>query len=176
MLAFSGAQLLDSSQIDDSKSLDSPSDAYDNRSQVLTIGTGTIPHSEHTATLAFFRDNHDFLFTSRSRTPMLDRPGAGRTQTSSTLEGLDVYLRGSMLGKAHGNNRHFSCMEDLDADFDFDPRTSFAKVWLKDMKKDRDDVSDEGFFETPQLADRPDSSRRAEHGHDRRVRSVPLAV
>ncbi|KAJ6617306.1 hypothetical protein B0H10DRAFT_2218646 [Mycena sp. CBHHK59/15] len=104
----------------DPQSPDSPSDAYD-RSQVLTIGTSVIPPSEYTGTLQFFRQNHDFLFTESTFFP--DRPMRGRTQTSSTMNGLDVYLLGSMLGRAHNANRYCACFQDLDTDFAFDPRT-----------------------------------------------------
>jgi hypothetical protein len=106
--------------------------------------------SENTATLAFFRDNHEFLFSTR--TPLtFDR--FRRTQTSSTLEGLDVYLRGSMLGKAHPHHRRFSFLHELEADFKFDPRTSFANMWHKRSRKSGDEhtITDEGFEESPNL-------------------------
>ena len=148
IVAFSGAELLDLAD-DDARSLDSPSDAYDNRSQILTIGTPTIPASENTATLAFFRDNHEFLFSTQ--TPTFGTYQQGGTRTSSTLGGLDVYARGSLLGKAHNNYRHFSCLDKLDAGFEFDPRTSFANMWLEQYSSrqdpEKDSVSDEGFFE-----------------------------
>ncbi|KAJ7681349.1 hypothetical protein B0H17DRAFT_1205880 [Mycena rosella] len=143
ILTFSSAELSESSDRDP-QSPDSPSDAY---SQILTINPSIGPASEYTATatLEFFRENHDFLFGESTFSP--DRPTRGRTQTSSTIDGLDVYLRGSMLGCAHNANRYYSCFQDLDADFAFDPRTSFAK-WMKNLKREaRDDVSDEGFFE-----------------------------
>ena len=148
IVAFSGAELLNLAD-DDVKSLDSPSDAYDNHSQILTIGTPTIPASENTATLAFFRDNHEFLFSTQ--TPTFGTYQQGGTRTSSTLGGLDVYARGSLLGKAHNNYRHFSCLDKLDAGFEFDPRTSFANMWLEQYSSrqdpEKDSVSDEGFFE-----------------------------
>ncbi|KAJ7891046.1 hypothetical protein B0H13DRAFT_2340773 [Mycena leptocephala] len=99
--------------------------------------------------IQFFRDNITNNFLGES-TFFPDRPTRGWTQTSSTMDGLDVYLRGSMLGCAHNTNRYYSCFQDLDGDFVFDPRTSFAKLLMGDAKeKDvlRDDVSDEGFFE-----------------------------
>ncbi|KAJ6579782.1 hypothetical protein B0H10DRAFT_906726 [Mycena sp. CBHHK59/15] len=147
ILTFSNAKLSESNLSDrDSNAPDSPSDAYDNRSQILTIGPSAVPNSEYTATLQFFRDNHDFLFSEP--TPFLDRPFQRRTQTSSTLDGLDVYLRGSLFGQAHNPNRYYSCFESLDGDFSFDPRTSFANMWMADKEMTmRDDVSDEGFFE-----------------------------
>ncbi|KAJ7166564.1 hypothetical protein C8R43DRAFT_986350 [Mycena crocata] len=146
ILTFSTAEL--SSFTDrDPKSPDSPSDAFDSRSQVLTIGTSVIPASENTGTLEYFRDNANFLFAESAYSPR-DRPMRGRTQTSSTMDGLDVYLRGSMLGKAHNANRYVSCFQDLDDGFSFDPRTSFAHKWMRGGKETvRDDVSDEGFFE-----------------------------
>ncbi|KAJ6537385.1 hypothetical protein DFH09DRAFT_1178113 [Mycena vulgaris] len=137
ILTFSSAGLTESFD----QSPDSPSDAY---SQILTIGPSVASASEYTTTPQFFRETHDFLFTE-STCP--DRPIRGRTQTSSTLDGLDVYLRGSMLGQAHNTNRYYSCFQELDSDFAFDPQTSFAK-WMKAMEGSlRDDVSDEGFFE-----------------------------
>ncbi|KAJ7136670.1 hypothetical protein C8R44DRAFT_976185 [Mycena epipterygia] len=148
ILTFSTAGFSESSR--NAQSPDSPSDACDNRSQVLTIGPSVVPPSENTATLQFFRENHDFLFGESTLFP--NRPMRGRTQTSSTLDGLDVYLRGSMLGKAHNANRYYSCFQELDTDFAFDPRTSFANMWMQDSKREiRDDVSDEGFFEGGQF-------------------------
>lgn len=149
IVAFSGANLLDSI-CDDAQSPISPTDAFDGRSQVLTIGNSTIPLSENTATLAFFRDNYEFLFSTR--TPLtLDR--FRRTQTSSTLEGLDVYLRGSMLGKAHPNHRRFSFLEELEADIKFDPQTCFANMWYKRLKKSEErTITDEGYEEGPMSA------------------------
>jgi hypothetical protein len=143
ILSFSTAGLSESRPFSDGEeSPDSPTDAYDNQSQILTIGPSVVPNSEYTATLDFFRDNHDFLFSE----PIFsfDRP----TRTSSTLDGLDVYLRGSLLGEAHKSLRHYSFFENLDGDFTFDPRTSFAQMWMKSEEDvSGDDVSDEGFFE-----------------------------
>ncbi|KAJ7728655.1 hypothetical protein B0H16DRAFT_1734597 [Mycena metata] len=140
LVTFSSAELSDGC---DAQSPTSPSDAYDNRSQVLTINTSNLPPSEYTGTSQFFRQHHNYQFTESKLHP--DR----RTQTSSTLDGLDVYLRGSMLGQAHNVNRYVSCFQDLDGDFAFDPRTSFAQAWLRYMKNGiQDDVNDEGFFET----------------------------
>jgi hypothetical protein len=149
---FSAAQLSELGR--DSRSPDSPSDAYDNRSQVLTITPSVALASEFAATpgtLQFFRENQDFLFAEAAFFP--DRALRGRTQTSSTLDGLDVYLRGSMLGKAHTTNRYYSCFQELDGDFAFDPYTSFAHMWMRNRKGEmiRDDVSDEGFFEGGQF-------------------------
>ncbi|KAJ7463177.1 hypothetical protein FB451DRAFT_1265806 [Mycena latifolia] len=127
ILTFSSAELSD--PVRDRQSPDSPSDAY---SQVLTIGPSLAPPSECTGTLQCFRENHDSLFAESAFFP--DRPTRGRTQTSSTLDGLDVYLRGSLLGRAHNANRYVSCFQELDDDFSFDPRTSFAHMWLKQMK------------------------------------------
>ncbi|KAK7441543.1 hypothetical protein VKT23_016537 [Stygiomarasmius scandens] len=144
---FSSAQLLN---MPDSEEI-SPSDAC---SQVLTIGRSTLPLSEPTSTLQFFQDNYDYLFShSGSQT---DRKKVTRTQTSSTLDGLDVYLRGSLMGTAHKSERYFSCLDYLDKDFDFDPRTSFAKNYADESKvnddvSSEDTVSDEGFFEVSDL-------------------------
>ncbi|KAJ7154592.1 hypothetical protein C8R46DRAFT_1117840 [Mycena filopes] len=150
LVTFSSAELSDGRR--DAQSPNSPSDACDNRSQVLTIDPSILPASEYTGTSQFFRQDHNYRFAESKFFP--DRPtrdARGRTQTSSTLDGLDVYLRGSMLGRAHNANRYASCFQDLDGDFAFDPRTSFAQAWLKYMKNGiRDDVSDEGFFEGEQ--------------------------
>ncbi|KAF5379992.1 hypothetical protein D9615_006276 [Tricholomella constricta] len=121
----------------------------------LTIGHSTLPLSEHTATLAFFRDHHDFLFTTTTHTPLtFDRSRLGRrqTQTSSTLEGLDVYLRGSMFAKTHVRDRKYSFLGELLADdFKFDPRTSFANIWMQKgaamSGKYQNSVNDEGYAE-----------------------------
>ncbi|KAJ7279464.1 hypothetical protein C8J57DRAFT_1303385 [Mycena rebaudengoi] len=144
LLTFSSAAL---SAGDHSVSPNTPSDACDTRSQVLTIGPPAVPYAENTATTQFFHDNHAFLFDDPNFS--LERPIRGRTQTSSTMGGLDVYLRGSMLGKAHNTNRYYSCFAGLDEDFPFDPRTSFANMWMAEGQEGviRDDVSDEGFFE-----------------------------
>lgn len=150
-VAFSGAQLLDANGADDD--LLSPSEAFDDQaySQILTIDPSApfLESENSTAMLAFYRENHALFLSSQVNTPTPDRlqPGMCRTQTSSTLDGLDVYLRGSMMGRAHSHHRHYSCMENLDSDFQFDPRTSFAKCWSR-TELDYEYESDEGFFET----------------------------
>jgi len=147
IVAFSGADLLDNLD-DGTPSADSPTDACDDHSQILTIRHSTIPFSENTATLAFFRDHHDFLFTTR--TPLtFDQFKLGRTRNSSTLEGLDVYLRGSMFLKTHVRDRQYSFLGKLADDFEFDPRTSFAKLWMAQahMDEDQSSVTDEGYAE-----------------------------
>ncbi|KAF7343012.1 DJ-1 protein-PfpI domain-containing protein [Mycena venus] len=129
LVTFSSPELSDCHERA-AQSPDSPTDACDNRSQVLTIGPSLADYTATPATMQFFRQNHDFLFTDPKFFP--DRPARGRTQTSSTLDGLD----------------------ELDGDFAFDPCTSFAHMWMKDMRKGeviRDDVSDEGFFEGGQF-------------------------
>ncbi|KAJ7092953.1 hypothetical protein B0H15DRAFT_833054 [Mycena belliarum] len=149
LLTFSSAAL--SAPDCTSDSPDSPSDAY---SQVLTIGPSGAGASELDCapTPAFYAHNNGFRF-AESAYDFPDR----RTQTSSTLDGLDVYLRGSLLGRAHtaNPNRYASCFRTLDADkFAFDPRTSFANAWMRKLKRAlRDDVSDEGFFEGGQYLD-----------------------
>ncbi|KAJ6462587.1 hypothetical protein C8R45DRAFT_527556 [Mycena sanguinolenta] len=145
ILTFSTPELSQSNHV---QSPDSPTDAFDSRSQVLTIAPSIVPTAGTAtpATMQYFRQNHGFLFTDPKFFP--DRPSRGHTQTSSTLDGLDVYLRGSMLAKAHNANRYYSCFQDLDGDFAFDPCTSFGHMWMEGMKElMRDDVSDEGFFE-----------------------------
>ncbi|KAF8188935.1 hypothetical protein K438DRAFT_1833542 [Mycena galopus ATCC 62051] len=149
ILSFSTAELSESNPRRNALSPDSPTDASaDNRSQVLTLAPSIVPTAGTAtpATMQYFRQNHDFLFTDPKF--FSDRPARGHTQTSSTLDGIDVYLRGSMLAKAHNANRYYSCFQDLDGDFAFDPCTSFAHMWMKGMKElTGDDVSDEGFFE-----------------------------
>ncbi|KAF7307935.1 DJ-1 protein-PfpI domain-containing protein [Mycena kentingensis (nom. inval.)] len=140
-----------------------------NRSQVLTMGPSILGLSdgagtEYTrtpATMQFFRDNFPYEADAFFPPPR-DRPTAARTQTSSTMDGLDVYLRGSQLGQAHNANRYASCFREFDdEEFEssFDPRTPFARAhmqsWMRDVAGGgkgrgyvRDDVSDEGFFES----------------------------
>ncbi|KAJ7827964.1 hypothetical protein B0H14DRAFT_3466648 [Mycena olivaceomarginata] len=132
---FSAAQLSELGR--DSQSPDSPSDAYDNRSQVLTITPSVALAASSSLRLRSFR-------IGRLR---------GRTQTSSTLDGLDVYLRGSMLGEAHTAKPLLFLLRELDGDFAFDPCTSFAHMWMRNRKGEviRDDISDEGFFEGGQF-------------------------
>ncbi|GLB44001.1 hypothetical protein LshimejAT787_1501850 [Lyophyllum shimeji] len=147
IVAFSGADLFDGAN-NGTNLPDSTSDACDGQSQILTIGPSTIPLSENTATLAFFREHHDFLFTTH--TPLtFDRFKVGRTQTSSTLEGFDVYLRGSMFASTCGRDRQYSFLGHLGDDFKFDPRTSFANMWMKQQTSDKDQcsVTDEGYAE-----------------------------
>lgn len=172
LVAFSGAQLLDAPEAEDTKL--SPSEACDGRSysQILTIEPSfTSPESENTAILAFFRDNHSCLFSSQANTPILDKLqfNACQTQTSSTLDGLDVYLRGSLMERAH-HHRRYSCLENLAADFHFDPRTSFAKVW-KDYAQ-TELVTDEGFFETEGQS----SSVQLNEGHNAFAAEVYILV
>ncbi|KAF7305592.1 DJ-1 protein-PfpI domain-containing protein [Mycena chlorophos] len=162
---------------------DAPSEAYtNNRSQVLTLGTSTsvlgmgMGGSATPGTMQFFRENFPFeasaFFPSennhnnnkhkdKDQRQFHTLPTRG-TQTSSTMDGMDVYLRGSLLGQAHNANRYASCFADLDDQFSFDARTAFGKshgqvqAWRREVQGGktrtggpvRDDVSDEGFFES----------------------------
>ncbi|KAJ7590314.1 hypothetical protein C8J56DRAFT_937304 [Mycena floridula] len=234
LVVFSGAELSDSSRDMDCKSVDSPSEAYDNRSQildnrsqvldnhsqVLTVAASELPYSENTATLAYFHDNLELLFPQthdsrlfpetqdlqfrESSSSMNPDPYPTRTQTSSTMDGLDVYIRGSLMwnhsrSRASGDltsqshkpenlnsqitqplwsanrtqysckryshrtpNRYNSCLEDLDRDFEFDPSTEFARLWIQrelqeelrekeiqcqKLAEHEGSFFDEGFFE-----------------------------
>ncbi|KAF4577153.1 hypothetical protein EYR36_005140 [Pleurotus pulmonarius] len=133
LLAFSGAELLGSSAnyFPDSRPI-SPSEALDGQSQVITLKTLSSGNvlTETPATLAFFRDTHRFLFAgSRSRLSSAKRPRHGaRTQTSSTIGGMDVYLRGSLLGRAHKDQTHYSCFDLLEQDFEVKPFNDLTKT------------------------------------------------
>lgn len=151
LVVFSGGELEEDGRTEDLLS-GSPSDAH---SQVLSVGHSTIPLSDKSSTLLYFRENMGSIFEGNSP-PMVgrqDRMICGRTQTSSTMGGLDVYVRGSLLGQAHRNNQHYSCLENLDGQFEFDPRTSFAKGYRGGSYKSEgkeildDAVTDEGFYE-----------------------------
>ncbi|KAJ3781048.1 hypothetical protein GGU10DRAFT_123472 [Lentinula aff. detonsa] len=152
LVLFSDGELLEDSRTEELllRSPLSPSDAC---SQVLSIGQSTIPISDKSSTLLYFRDNLGSLLAENDLPPTSDsqkRAIMGRTQTSSTLGGLDVYLRGSLLGQAHPDNRYYSCMNELDGQFEFDPRTSFAKGYMRNVEGKEvvdDTVTDEGFFE-----------------------------
>lgn len=137
MVAFSGAHLLDSEFTDVEP--DCPTDASS---------------FDASSTLAWFRNNHDFLFDDEA-----DRRTKGRTQTSSTIGGLDVYIRSSRIGMGcarTSSNKHFSCLGELNRDIRFDPRTEFAKRWEQISDRDQDTVveldeiddEDEGFYDT----------------------------
>lgn len=150
LVFFSGGELEEDARTEDLL-LGSPSDAH---SQVLSVGYSTIPLSDKSSTLLYFRENMGSIFESNSPHSMgQDRKICGRTQTSSTMGGLDVYARGSLLGQVHRNDKHYSCLENLDGHFEFDPRTSFAKEYGSggyqfEGKEIVDDaVTDEGFYE-----------------------------
>ncbi|KAF7291323.1 DJ-1 protein-PfpI domain-containing protein [Mycena indigotica] len=138
---------------------DAPSSAYD-RSQVLTAGTsmfGLGAAATTPATMQFFRDNFPFEASAFFPAPK-DRPTAGKTQTSSTMDGLDVYLRGSLLGQAHDTTRYASCFAGLDDEFDL--QTMYGKdqgpvrAWMRGVEgihqryNVKSDITDEGFFES----------------------------
>jgi hypothetical protein len=151
IVVFSAGELEDSRTEDLCPNSPSDADAY---SQVLSLGrSSTTPLSDKASTMMCFQENMGSLLDPSTPHRMSAmgfrrRRVVGRTQTSSTLEGLDVYLRGSLLGQAHRiGDRYYSCLEDLDGEFEFDPRTSFAKQYVED-KEDQDDVvTDEGFYE-----------------------------
>ncbi|TFK58879.1 hypothetical protein BDN72DRAFT_674170 [Pluteus cervinus] len=125
---FSGAQLLAPPSTDDLVAT-SPIDAVDSHSQVLTIGRSTIPFSENTATLGYFRDQQAVHFSTR--TPLFDgRMAHDQTRRSSTLGGLDVYLRGSCYGRSPPSRR-VSRLDEVDMDFQQDPLTSFVRLCLR---------------------------------------------
>ncbi|KAJ4477273.1 hypothetical protein J3R30DRAFT_196912 [Lentinula aciculospora] len=152
LLVFSGGELLEDSRTEELllRSPLSPSDAC---SQVHSVGYSTVPLSDQSSTLLYFRENMGSVLAANTPPPTSDsekRMIWGRTQTSSTLEGLDVYLRGSLLGQAHRNDRYYSCLDELDGQFEFDPRTSFAKEYSRNVEEKEivdDAVTDEGFFE-----------------------------
>ncbi|KAK0201069.1 hypothetical protein DFS33DRAFT_1102923 [Desarmillaria ectypa] len=137
MVVFSGAHLLDSEFTDVEP--DYPTDASS---------------FDASSTLAWFRNNHDFLFDDEA-----DRQTRGRTQTSSTIGGIDVYIRSSRIGMGCARTsvtKHFSCFGELNRDIRFDPRTEFAKRWEQILDGDQDTVveldevddEDEGFYDT----------------------------
>ncbi|KAG6838030.1 hypothetical protein C0991_002532, partial [Blastosporella zonata] len=89
IIAFSSASLLDAGIDAPSTSLnpDSPTDACERCSQVLTIRRPTLGIAENPATLSFFSsEHHDFLFPPPNG---LDRFKLGHARISSTLDGLD---------------------------------------------------------------------------------------
>ncbi|KAJ3761040.1 hypothetical protein EV360DRAFT_80618 [Lentinula raphanica] len=169
LVLFSDGELLEDSRTEDL--LGSPLSPSDACSQVVSLGQSTIPLSDKSSTLLYFRDHLGPLIAEDSRPPTSDsqeRSFLGRTQTSSTLEGLDVYLRGSLFGQAHRDHRYYSCLEDLDGKFEFDPRTSFAKEYLRNTETKEiidDTVTDEGFFEVNIT-----SRRRARDGKSSHLR------
>ncbi|KAF9262780.1 hypothetical protein L218DRAFT_381732 [Marasmius fiardii PR-910] len=188
MVAFSGAELFqDGSQLSPCSS-DSPTDAV---SQILTI-----PFSEntgnYTGTLQYFRENHEWLFNDyeedggrdrfriRSRWSRLK---LGRTQASSTMGEMDVYLRGSLMGVAHPDNTKFnSCFGGLDGKFEFDPRMDFEEMWAKiistetesgKVRKDKNDIDDEGFFEVEFVTKRHPNTTETPSSGSRTAPSYP---
>ncbi|KAJ3814078.1 hypothetical protein F5876DRAFT_73242 [Lentinula aff. lateritia] len=152
LVVFSGGELLEDSRTEELL-LGSPLSPSDACSQAFSVGQSTMLLSDKSSTMLYFRDNMGSVLAenhSPSTSDSEKRMILGRTQTSSTMEGLDVYLRGSLMGQAHRNNRYYSCLDNLDGQFEFDPRTSFAKEYLRKVEgKDivDDAVTDEGFFE-----------------------------
>lgn len=100
----------------------SPSEPLDAQSQVITLKSLSSTHvlSETPRTLAFFRDTHRYLFAgSHSRLSLSKRARHGvRTQTSSTVGGADVYIRGSLLSRAHDG---YPCLDRFEQDFEVGP-------------------------------------------------------
>lgn len=163
-MILGGAELHRSSKmLDRTKSVDGPLDVTDAQSQVLTMLTrstpspGTTGFEPRSATLARFQHAHlfpDCNTPSPSTITNGDATRSRHTQVSSTMDGLDVYIRRSMVGKPHDQNRHFSCFEGLDTNFAFDPRTSFdnrfAKVYSDtETPQSEEVVIDEGYFGAP---------------------------
>ncbi|KAG6917483.1 hypothetical protein DXG01_002346 [Tephrocybe rancida] len=135
IVAFSGANLLNSHDAE-GVLLDSPTDVY-RSSQLLPVEKHALSSAENRTTLAFFSEHRDLLFKRRYS---VGRLKIGKTRVSSTLDGLDVYLRGSMFAKAHLQDRQISWIGELDKDFDFDPMTSFANKWRHAK------VTDDGLY------------------------------
>ncbi|KAF4590111.1 hypothetical protein EYR38_009409 [Pleurotus pulmonarius] len=100
----------------------SPSEPLDAQSQVITLKSLSSTHvlSETPRTLAFFRDTHRYLFAgSHSRLSLSKRARHGvRTQTSSTVGGADVYIRRSLLGRAHDG---YSYLDRFEQEFEVGP-------------------------------------------------------
>jgi hypothetical protein len=85
--------------------------------------------SDTDTTLAYFCDHHNFLFHSASSDDIsLDAKRPCRTQASSTLDGLDVYAKGSLINGVHPRVTKYSCLNLLDRDFTFNPCTSFVRL------------------------------------------------
>ncbi|KIY49350.1 hypothetical protein FISHEDRAFT_58261 [Fistulina hepatica ATCC 64428] len=102
----------------------------------------TFPKLNHSSsTLALLQESHEHLFSRRalrssthlaSRCSSMLLGGNLRARMSSTFNGLDVYIRGSMMFGQQGKirrERYSSCFRGLSEDFHFDPRTSFAIWW-----------------------------------------------
>ncbi|KAF4590891.1 hypothetical protein EYR40_009488 [Pleurotus pulmonarius] len=122
LVVFSGAELLGSANyFPDSRPM-SPSEPLDAQSQVITLKSLSSTHvlSETPRTLAFFRDTHRYLFAgSHSRLSLSKRARHGvRTQTSSTVGGADVYIRRSLLGRAHDG---YSYLDRFEQEFEVGP-------------------------------------------------------
>lgn len=126
---FSGARLVQSATGREDPI--SPTDIVDTHSQVLTIGPSSILVSENTGTLGYFRDQQDLFFSAK--TPQFDkRMAQEQARSSSTRSGIDVYLRGSVLGNGRRQRRRKASGGDgLDMDFQQDPITSFVRLCLR---------------------------------------------
>lgn len=70
-------------------------------------------------------DSHDHFYVIPC--PIGEKKGYMQTdtRTSSTLGGLDVYLRGSMFPLVHAIPREYEFLDSWRKEFDFDTRTSF---------------------------------------------------
>jgi hypothetical protein len=85
--------------------------------------------SDTETTLAYLCDHHNFIFHSSS-SDCISRNAKQpcRTQASSTLDGLDVYAKGSLINGVHPRVTKYSCLNLLDQEFTFNPCTSFARL------------------------------------------------
>lgn len=157
---FSGARLVQSATGREDPI--SPTDIVDTHSQVLTIGPSSILVSENTGTLGYFRDQQDLFFSAK--TPQFDkRMAQEQARSSSTRSGIDVYLRGSVLGNGRRQRRRKASGGDgLDMDFQQDPITSFVRLCLRYA---------DGEIEQPHTEDGP--SRRPSRPPHQSVLSSP---
>ncbi|KII91414.1 hypothetical protein PLICRDRAFT_173265 [Plicaturopsis crispa FD-325 SS-3] len=175
MVTFSGAKLLERTPSTSTNTLDSPTDAYDNRSQVLTIDRLMVPGVTMGVRDTFgdmdsYFGGCSYLRTAPTPTPKTPTMRMPRHKASTTNGfGVDVYVRSSGISRSLANWsengqrdwRQLSCLRILDGDIDFDPRTAFeagalgAAVRNKELYDRRahvrsDDVTDEGYWEPPQ--------------------------
>lgn len=123
-MAFSDANILGFNSKQSSQYILAPHDAF--------LSRGATPRI-HSCASEYF-DASETPIEEVGNYTMEHKSVSGQTQTSSTLGGLDVYLRGASLAQTHRRQPIYSILLEFDADFHFDVKelgtTSMYQIYL----------------------------------------------
>ncbi|KAH7925057.1 hypothetical protein BV22DRAFT_464685 [Leucogyrophana mollusca] len=142
MVTFSGARLLDS-RGEHQRREASPDPFDEDYSQVVPVNEDAETFGENSATMATFQDAFKaFLHRVPRNSKQFSQHKHSNTLASSTLGGLDVYLRDPAVPMKRKTPHHYSCFDRLDVEPSFKAGSTFGRVPNESRR-----VVDEGYCE-----------------------------